>query len=308
MWRGRPGTVAGFKGRKMARKQMWNVIQLPRFGAFALLAALSWLPGSLPAQDLSVAADQVACLPTGGNAVVWSTVKNNVADTTVRLYFRRLNDVVEDLYYVQMHPAGSGRYWGVMPKAEKRKLDRHELEQRRDEAIDQNTQAAWWREKESSDHRNPNKDLDDDDIRERASFGKNEDRHWMTELDDRDFEEWLDRLEFEPVEYFVSVLGVEEQLISRSAMMIGEVRSPKNCEVKLTPQQLGEANNLVVGETAPWQKDKAVFHWMCAGVVSRVGPDGVKRPDGACRGCVPCFDQAMILSNTVGGAVSPSDY
>lgn len=278
------------------------------FSTFVAMAVLAGAPAASSAQDVAVTSDQVACVPAGGNAVVWSTVKNNLPDTTVRLYFRRLNDVVEDLYFVDMHPAGGGRYWGMMPKAEKRKLDRHELGRRRDEALDSHAQAAWWREKDQSEDRNPNQDLDDDEIKERASVGKAEDRHWMTEMDDADFEQWLNRLEFEPVEYFVSVLGVQGQLFAKSSMMIGEVRSANNCDVKLTPQQLGEANNLVVGETAPWQKGKAAFHWQCAGIVSRVGTDGVKRPDGACRGCVPCFDQGTILSQTVGGVVSPSNY
>ena len=292
----------------MTRKPAWNVRPQFVLGALALVVGMGGSAATSTAQDVSVNVDQVACIPAGGNAVVWSTVKNNVPDAAVRLYFRRMNDVVEDLYFVEMHPAGSGRYWGVMPKAEKRKLDRHELERRRDEAVDSHTQAAWWREKDSSDHRNPNQDLDDDEIRERASRGKAEDRHWMTDLDDEEFESWLDSLEFEPVEHFVSVLGAEGQLLAKSSMMVGEVRSAGSCQVELTPQQLGEANNLVVGETAPWQKGKAVFHWLCAGVVSRVGPDGVKRPDGACRSCVPCFDQATILSTTVGSAVSPMEY
>ena len=170
--------------RRNARRQLLS-------GTFVFFGVLAGSPDASIAQEVSVAADQVACLPAGGNAVVWSTVKNNVPDTTVRLYFRRLNDVVEDLYFVEMHPAGGGRYWGVMPKAEKRKLDRHELGRRRDEAVDSQAQAAWWREKDSSDHRNPNKDLDDKEIKERASVGKSEARDWMVELDDADFEDWL---------------------------------------------------------------------------------------------------------------------
>jgi hypothetical protein len=47
---------------------------------------------------------------------------------------------------------------------------------------------------------------------------------------------------------------------------------------------------------------------MCAGVVARVDPEGVKRADGACRQCVPCFDQGTVLDYTVGGAVSPSEF
>ena len=279
-----------------------------------LLVAMVFFPLSIGAaseslaQDITVVADQVACVPAGDNAAVYATVNNNVPDTTVRFFFRRLNDVVEDLYFVDMYPSGDGRYWGVTPKAEKHKLDRHELEQRREEATDKYLQAQWWREKDNTDHRNPNKDLDDDEIRERASKGKVEDREWMAKLDDKEFDEWLERLDFEPVEYFVAVFGPDGELLARSPMMIGEVRKQDRCEIELTPIQRGEAENLVVGETADWQIDKPVFHWLCAGVVARVGPNGVKRPDPVCRGCVPCFDPTNILNHSYDGAVSPSEF
>lgn len=260
------------------------------------------------AQKTSVAADRVQCVPAGANAVVHATVTHSQPDTTTRLFFRRMNDVVEDLYFVEMYPEGEGRYWAVMPKAEKRKLDRHEIERRRDESAANSPEAVWWREKEASDDRNPNKDLDPDEIRERASVGKTEQRDWMNTLSDQQFEQWLDTLEYEPVEYFAAVFGPTGDLIARSPMMIGDVRSESDCQVDLTPEQQGEAQNLVVGETAAWQRGKAVFHWLCDGVVARVGPEGVKRPDETCRTCVPCINQATVLNYTVGGAVSPSDF
>ena len=161
-----------------------------------------------------------------------------------------MNDVVEDLYYVDMYPEGGGRYWAVMPKAEKRKLDRHEIEQRRDASASNSPEAIWWREKEASDDRNPNKDLDPDEIRERASVGKSEQRDWMNTLSDQEFEQWLDTLEYEPVEYFAAVFGPSGNLIAKSPMMIGEMRAESDCDVVLTPAQLGESQNLIVGETA----------------------------------------------------------
>jgi len=260
------------------------------------------------AQKTTVTADRVQCVPAGANAVVQATVVDNQPDTRTRLFFRRMNDVVEDLYFVEMYPEGEGRYWAVMPKAEKRKLDRHEIERRRDEAAANSPEAIWWREKEASDDRNPTKDLDQAEIAERASVGKTEQRDWMNTLSDQQFEQWLDTLEYEPVEYFAAVFGPTGDLIARSPMMIGEVRSESDCHVELTPEQLGEAQNLVVGETAAWQRGKAVFHWLCDGVVARVNPDGVKRPDETCRTCVPCINQATVLNYTVGGAVSPSDF
>ena len=71
----------------------------------------------LEAQTTSVTAHKVACVPAGANAVVKVSVANNQPDTTTRFYFRRLNEVVEDLYYVDMYPEGEGEYWAVMPKA-----------------------------------------------------------------------------------------------------------------------------------------------------------------------------------------------
>ena len=71
------------------------------------------------AQDsIRVESDPIACLPLEENGVASATVENNVPDTTVRLYFRRMHDAVEDLYWVQMQPAGQGRDWAVMPKAD----------------------------------------------------------------------------------------------------------------------------------------------------------------------------------------------
>lgn len=275
--------------------------------AFALAAAGLAAPVA-QAQSTSVQADLVQCVPAGANAVIQATVTDNRPDTTTKLFFRRMNDVVEDLYYVEMYPEGGGRYWGVMPKAEKRKLDRHEIERRRDERSAQTPEAVWWREKEASDHRNPNQDLDPDEIRERASVGKAEQRDWMNTLTDQEFETWLDTLEYEPVEYFAAVFGPTGELIARSPMMIGEVRSESDCDVVLNPAQSGESQNLIVGETADWQRGKPVYHWLCDGVVARVDPDGVKRPDETCRTCVPCLNQATVLNYTVGGAVSPSDF
>ncbi len=287
----------------ISRRWIVSIAFIAGFAGAAGGAATSWAAG-----PTSVAPDQVKCIPVGGNGAIWATVEDNQPETSVKLYFRRLHDTVEDLYFVDMYPEGEGRFWGVMPKAEKRKLDRHEIEDSRRREEERYLQAAWWRDKEDSDHRNPNQDLDDETIRERASVGKTEDRSWLAQMSDEEFESWINGLEFEPVEYFVAVVGAQGEVVARSPMMAGEVRSADSCDVELTPKQLGEAANLVVGETAPWQEGKPAFHWMCAGVVARVGADGIKRSDGACRQCVPCFDQTNVLNYTVGGAVSPSDF
>lgn len=281
-----------------------------RFAATSgLLVAAVLTATGLAATELTVAADQVACVPVRDNAVVWATVTGVQPNANVRLYFRRLNDVVEDLYYVQMLPSSEpGRYWGVLPKPEKRAPDRHEISKQREPIVEANAWAVWWREKEGSTDRDPNDDLDDAKIRERASQGKLISRHWMTQLDDQQFEKWLEKLEFEPVEYFVAVVGPSQQVVAQTPMMVAEVKSQSSCTVELTPEQRGEAANLVVGETAPWQVGEPVFHWLCDGVVTRIGENNVKRADESCRGCVPCISQAAILTNAQGQGVSPSDF
>jgi hypothetical protein len=275
----------------------------------AVSVAVFLIVTGLQAAELEVVADQVACIPANDNAVVMATVAGDRPGTTVRLYFRRLNDVVEDLYFVNMIPSQEeGRYWGVLPKPERRKPARHEIARQRQAVVDANAWAEWWRVKEASDDRNPTRDLDDDKIRERASLGKHESRNWMDQLDDAAFQKWLENLEFEPVEYFVSVADPSRQVVAQTPMMIGEVRQPSSCHVELTPEQRGEAENLVVGETAGWQAGEPVFHWLCDGVVTRIGDNNIKRADESCRTCVPCITQAAILTNAVGSGVSPSGF
>jgi hypothetical protein len=103
--------------------------------------------------------------------------------------------------------------------------------------------------------------------------------------------------------------------IAWSKITIGEVRSESDCDLVLTPEQLvltpeqkGEAQNFIFGETASWQQGKPVFHWLCDGVVARIDSEGTKRADRICRTCVPCVNQATVLNYKIGGAVSPSDY
>ena len=254
----------------------------------ALCVAL--LASTAPAgAELTVEVEDVECLPIEDNGVAWARVTNNLPDTTVRLNFRRMNDAVEDLYYVLMNPAGQGRYWGVFPKAEDRVLSRHDLIETREEIQDEYRWAAWWREKDSSDHRDPNDpqdefELDDDLIRERASLGKKLPRDWLAEMDDSEFQSWLEQLENEPAEYYVSVHDAEGRQLARSPTRVTEVQ--EDCRPDLSEQERGEAENLTVGETAHWQRDEQVFHWLCAGIVSRIDPINVLRGDGVCRACV----------------------
>ncbi len=266
--------------------------------------ALVLVPAVAGAQ-LSVEAEDVECLPIEDNGVGWARVANNVPDTTVRLNFRRMHDAVEDLYYVHMNPAGQGRYWGVFPKAEDRVLDRHDLIETREEIQEEYKWASWWRAKEASEDRDPNDpedeaELDDDLLRERASLGKKLPRDWLAEMDDPTFQSWLEQLENEPAEYFTSVHDAEGRQLARSLTRVTEVR--RDCRVDLSEQERGEAENLTVGETAHWQRDEQVFHWLCPGIVSRIDPINVLRGDGVCRACVIVWwkkKQILLASGTL---------
>ncbi len=271
-----------------------------------LLVTLLLGPAHASAQGtISVIPDDLECLPIEDNAVGWATVENNVPDTTVRLNFRRMHDAVEDLYYVHMHPNGQQRYWGVFPKAEDRKLNRHDLIETRDELKEEHRWAAWWRAKENSEDRDPNdphdeEELSDDILRERASLGKQLPRDWLASMDDPTFQNWLEQLENEPAEYFVSVHGADGKQLARSKTRVTEVR--ENCRVELTEKERGEAENLTVGETAHWQRDEEVFHWLCAGIVTRIDPTNVLRGDGICRACVIAWwkkKQVLLASSLI---------
>lgn len=249
-----------------------------------------------------VAAEQVECIPIGGNALAWGQVSNLPTDTSVRLYFRRLHDVVEDFYWTAMHPDGDGRYWGVFPKAEDKPLDRRELERDReavkrapDDDDEAHRWAEWWRFKDASDDRNPNGDLDDELIRERASVGKRFERHWIAKMDDPEFEAWLEDQVNEPAEYFTAVVDSQGRTVEQSDVFAAEVRQPDDCDPVFTPQQAGEKENLTVGETGEWQRGKPVFHWLCDGIVTRVDPFFIKRADEVCRACVVAWWQKKEL-------------
>ncbi len=277
---------------------------IPARTSTALFVALLVLSAAGAQADLTVEAEDVECLPIEDNGVAWARVTDNVPDTDVRLYFRRLHDAVEDVYYVKMNPAGQGRYWGVFPKAEDRELDRHDLIETREEIQEEYRWAAWWREKESSEDRDPNDpqdelELDDDLIRERASLGKKLPRDWLTEMDAATFQSWLEQLENEPAEYFASVHDAEGRRLARSPTRVTEVR--ESCRPDLSEQELGEADNLTVGETAHWQRDEQVFHWLCSGIVSRIDPINVLRGDGVCRACVIAWwKKKQVLLTTAG--------
>ena len=259
------------------------------FGLLSVSLAMS-LSATAPAvgQQTSVTLGPLACLPQNGNGVLNATVSPEIPGSSTRLYFRRMNVEVEDFYYIEMEPAGGGGYWATFPvptesKFPKQKLDNYNYEGQK---IDNTGKpwAEWWRAKENSQARNPNDDLDKKLIQERASLGKAEKRVWMANLDNPTLQTWLDSLKTEAGEYFVAVVDGSGRLLGRSEMRSVEVK--KDCKVSLTPQQEGFAKNLVIGETAAWQKNEEVFHWECTGITTRRDPQNVLRADEKCRACV----------------------
>lgn len=226
--------------------------------------------------------EQLPCLQVGDNGVAMSTVEDDVPGSVVRLYFRRLHEEVEDFYWVEARSRGGGEYWAVLPKPADEVLERREIQALEEEIRER--WARWWRVKETEADRDPNDDLDQDLIRERASLGRELGRDWMGNLTDPQLEEWLQDLEYEPTEYYASLMDGSGEELARSPLQITPVRS--SCPTNLSAQQAGLGENLTVGETASWQRGEEVFHWLCDGVVSRIGPDGVWRGDEACRACV----------------------
>jgi hypothetical protein len=269
--------------------------------ARAVAGAVIFLGAALAARAQTITLGQLACLPLEGNGALNATVSPETPGTTTRLYFRRMNDTVEDFYFVEMEPAGSGGYWATFPvptddKASKRELKNYQYEGK---TIAKNNHpwAEWWRAKEGSSGRNPNGDLDNARIQERASLGKTQQRAWMAGMDDAALQSWLDRQTTEPAEYYVAVVDAAGKPVATSPIQSVEIK--QDCRVSLTPQQQGYAKNLTVGESAAWQAEEEVFHWECDGVVSRRNNSNVLRADDRCRGCIVAWWPAAAAAGAV---------
>jgi hypothetical protein len=104
----------------------------------------------------------------------------------------------------------------------------------------------------------------------------------------------------ENVERYVSVVDALAHEISRSASAIIPVQ--RDCKVQLDAKQKGQADNLVIGETALPQKGREVLGFLCDGIVSRVDANGILRADDACRTCVVAWWQrkAILIPAAVG--------
>lgn len=275
--------------------------------------ALAVIAFALPAGAQTVTVDDLACVPlqphdAGKNhALVTGQVQPEPAGAEVRLYFRRMHHEVEDFYYTVMQPAGNGNFWGVLPDPEDHEIVRQEL------ADGQSTStewADWWRAKDASDDRDPNGDLDTDVIRERAQVGRRETRSWLAEISDADLQAFLADQKSEPVEYFAAVYSPAGDRLAASEMKMASVR--EDCRATLDTQQIGEASNQTIGETASWQQDLALFHWECDHIVTRIDITGVKNADSVCRACVvavvPFWIPATVAGAALAGVVSePED-
>lgn len=269
-----------------------------RFGrtipAAALAALLTAAALAAPAAaQPRVTVDPVRCLPVEEHAVVTARVTGEQPGSTVRLYFRRLHQEVEDFYYVEMAPRAAGQYWAALPKPADEELDEKSFDDAdRDDERD-NPWAAWWLAKERSEDRDPNDDLNERIIEERASEGKERTRDWMLALTLDDLQAWLEDLENESADLYATVVDPAGRELARSPMIATLVR--EDCQVSLTAEERGRANNLVIGETASWQAGKLVFHWLCDGIVTRIDPRGVMRPDDVCRACVVALGRTELL-------------
>jgi hypothetical protein len=101
------------------------------------------------------------------------------------------------------------------------------------------------------------------------------------------------------VEYYATLLDGAGHEIARSPILKSKVTS--DCQVKLTPQQLGAAQNLTIGETSARQTKNRVNGFLCDGIVTRVNPENIKRADETCRTCVIAWWQRKELLIPVAG-------
>lgn len=284
----------------------WNAIALA-------LVVVTFAAPAATAQTRTTAGD-LQCLPWERHSVVTARVSGAPEGSTVRLYFRRLHEEVEDLYWVQMTPRGAGEYWAALPKPANERLPHKELADTENDEQEDNLEAAWWMAKERSADRDPNDDLNEKIIEERAAKGgEAQPRDWMRALSLEELERWLDGLPNEAAEYYSVVHDVNGREIagSRSPMKVVRVTAPEDCkapsvirpvdygkvaddpnaspEVLRRAREWGAASNLVVGETAEWQIGRRVFHWLCDGIVSRVDYRNILREDDVCRACAVGF-------------------
>lgn len=107
------------------------------------------------------------------------------------------------------------------------------------------------------------------------------------------------------VEYYVATVDPTGEVLARTESLVTPVTG--DCDVELTRKERGMAENLVVGETAPEQMEDAVVGFLCDGIISRVGPDGVRRADSICRRCIVAWwdrPEALVPAAAALGGVT----
>lgn len=276
-----------------------------------LLVAMGALAAALPVfgQNPTITVEPLDCLPVAEHGLVRARVADAPPEAEVRIYFRRLHEIVEDFYWVEMEAESPGLYWTVLPKPAAERNERFDLEERlrEGEEQDEHPWGAWWKDKEASDDRDPNEELPEEEIEERASVGKQRDRGWMDRMSLEDLEEWLERQRFEPAEYYGALVAPGGRVLAVSPMLVTEVIDEDDCPVTMTPRQQGFAYNLTIGETAPWQQEREpVFHWLCDHIVTRINYLEVPRADDVCRACVIAWWQKkefLIPASTAAAAL-----
>lgn len=78
------------------------------------------------------------------------------------------------------------------------------------------------------------------------------------------------------------------------------------CGTDLTLRQAGVATSLVIGETTDVQKGEKVDGFLCDGIVTRIDPENVQRPDEFCRACVIAwYQKPNLLLPLVGIPILP---
>lgn len=240
-------------------------------GVVALFVALA-----AGAQAPQIGVEEVSCLPIAENQVVTANVRPEIAGSSVRLYFRRLNPF-GDFYYTEMDAQGNGAYWATFPKPEDREQQRFVVdEEGRDQSGSRWVSDEWWPKLEARD------------------WMEGHDRDWL--------ESWLASLENEATEYYVAVYDSRGKALSRSKLRVTEVS--EECPFALSAAQDGYSENMTVGETVVAQEGHRVYHWLCDGIVTRIDVDGILRADEICRACViAAWPGAAVLPLIAGTAI-----
>lgn len=247
---------------------------------------------------VEITVNEVACVPTEDNAPVTAQVTDLPEEGNVFLFFRRMHDITEDFYYVQMVQAEDGSWWATFPKPEDQNLEPRSL----DGAENPDTAwAAWWNVKETSADRNPNDDLDQQAIDTRSGLGRQVPRQWMLDMEGAALQSWLAGLRNEPVEFYVAVADAEGDRLAQSELMVANVY--EECVVSLTREQEEFADDLTIGATAVWQDDETVFHWLCPGIDERIDSDQDRHRDVYCGAVAALPRTVLIPAGVVAGTV-----